>query len=150
LWSGGVEDASPTPIWEVIKWQSADQMRHLRTFILSEGSRYQELVPVVELLNPSRTGEEKSCIGWAYCAGTPEKDLFLLYFEKDCPKAALAGALPKSKYKALWFNPRTGNWINAGIMNADSAGRIELPNFPDKSTKSKIDWALKLTLRDIR
>ncbi|NQT00889.1 MAG: hypothetical protein HQ580_02590 [Planctomycetes bacterium] len=123
-------------------------MRHLRTFILSEGSRYQELVPSVDMLKPSRTGEEKSCIGWAYCAGTSGKDLFLLYFEKDCPKASLAGATPQSKYKALWFNPRSGNWIGAGVLSADSAGRINLPNFPDKSTRSKTDWALKLTLRD--
>lgn len=150
LWSGEVEDASPTPIWEVIKWESADQMRHLRTFILSEGSRYQQLVPRTELLKPSRTGEEKSCIGWAYCAATSEKDLFLLYFEKDCPKASLAGAMRTSVYKALWFNPRSGNWIDAGDLIADSQGRINLPNFPDSSTRSGIDWALKLTLRDIR
>jgi hypothetical protein len=150
LWSGEVEDASPTPIWEVIKWRSADQMRHLRTFVLSEGNKYQQLVPKVELLNPSRAGKEKSCIGWAYCARTSEEDLFLLYFEKDCPKASLDGALPNSKYKALWFNTRTGDWINAGMLSADSQGRIRLPNFPDKSAKSKIDWALKLTLRDIR
>jgi hypothetical protein len=150
LWSGEVEDASPTPIWEVIKWRSADQMRHLRTFILSEGSSYQELVPSVDMLKPNRTGKEKSCIGWAYCAGTSGKDLFLLYFEQDCPKATLASALPQSKYKALWFNPRTGNWIDAGVLSADSAGKINLPNFPDKSTRSKTDWALKLTLRDAR
>ena len=150
LWSGEVEDASPTPIWEVIKWRSAEQMRHLRTFVLSEASRYQELVPNVEQLKPNRTGEEKSCIGWAYCAGTAGKDLFLLYFEKDCPKASLAGALPQSKYKALWFNPRSGNWIDAEVLIADSTGRINLPNFPDKSTRSKTDWALKLTLRDTR
>ena len=150
LWSGEVEDASPTPIWEVIKWRSADQMRHLRTFVLSEGRRYQNLVPSVDLLQPNRTGEEKSCVGWAYCARTAEKDLFVLYFEKDCPKASLSGALPRSKYKALWFNPRTGDWIGASVLSADSAGRITLPNFPDKSTRSNIDWALKLTLRDTR
>lgn len=150
LWSGEVEDASPTPVWEVIKWRSAEQMRHLRTFVLSEASRYQQLVPGVDMLKPNRTGEEKSCIGWAYCAVTSGKDLFLLYFEKECPKASLAGALPQSKYKALWFNPRSGNWIDAGILSADSVGRINLPNFPDKSARSKTDWALKLTLRDTR
>ncbi|MCP4258837.1 MAG: hypothetical protein GY774_15240 [Planctomycetes bacterium] len=73
-----------------------------------------------------------------------------MYFEKDCPKASLAGAIPRSKYKAIWFNPRTGDWIDARILNADSTGRIKLPNFPDKSTRSKTDWALKLTLRDAR
>jgi hypothetical protein len=150
LWSGEVEDASPTPIWEVIKWRSADQMRHLRTFILSEGSRYQALVPSAEMVQPSRSGKEKSCLGWAYCARTAEKDLFVLYFEKDCPEARLSGALPNAKYKALWFNPRTGDWIGAGVLIVDSAGKIILPNFPDKSTRSNTDWALKLTLRDIR
>jgi len=88
LWSGEVEDASPTPIWEVIKWRSGEQMRHLRTFVLSEASRYQELIPNVEQLKPNRTGQEKSCIGWAYCAGTAEKDLFLLYFESSIRAAA--------------------------------------------------------------
>jgi len=150
LWSGEVEDASPTPIWEVIKWRSADQMRHLRTFILSEGSRYQALVPSVGLVQPSRSGKEKSCLGWAYCARTAEKDLFVLYFEKDCPQAGLSGALPDSKYKALWFNPRTGDWISASALIADSAGKITLPNFPDKLARSNTDWALKLTLRDAR
>jgi len=150
LWSGEVEDASPTPIWEVIKWRSADQMRHLRTFVLSEGRRYQQLVPSVDLVRPNKTGKEKSCIGWAYCARTAEKDLFVLYFEKDCPKASLSGALPRSNYKALWFNPRTGDWIGAGVLSADSAGGIVLPNFPDKSTRSNTDWGLKLTLRDVR
>ncbi len=150
LWSGEVEDESPTPIWEVIKWPSADQMRHLRTFVLSEGDRYQQLVPSVDLLQPNRTGKDKSCLGWAYCARTAEKDLFVLYFEKDCPKASLSGALPRSKYKALWFNPRTGDWIGASILSADSAGGIVLPNFPDKSKRSNTDWGLKLTLRDAR
>jgi hypothetical protein len=150
LWSGEVEDASPAPIWEVIKWPSADQMRHLRTFILSEGRRYQQLVPSAEMVQPSRTGEEKSCVGWAYCARTIEKDFFLLYFEKDCPQASLSGALPRSKYKALWFNPRTGDWMGASVLGADSAGKITLPKFPDKSTRSNTDWGLKLTLRDAR
>jgi len=148
LWSGEVEDESPAPIWEVIKWRSADQMRHLRTFVLSEGRRYQQLIPSAEMVQPSRTGEEKSCVGWAYCARTIEKDFFLLYFEKDCPKASLSGALPRSKYKALWFNPRTGDWMGASVLSADSAGKITLPNFPDKSTRSNTDWGLKFTLRD--
>jgi hypothetical protein len=150
LWSGEVEDESPTPIWEVIKWPSADQMRHLKNFVLSEGSRYQQLVPSDEMVQPNRVGKEKSCLGWAYCARTEEKDLFLLYFEKECPKASLSGALPRSEYKALWFNPRTGDWIDAGVLIADSVGGITLPNFPDRSKISNTDWALKLTLRDAR
>ena len=55
LWSGEVEAASEYPIWEVIRWPSADQMRHLKTFLLSEGRRYQELVPSGERVSPSQS-----------------------------------------------------------------------------------------------
>jgi hypothetical protein len=150
LWSGEVEDASKTPIWEVIKWRSADQMQHLRKSVLSEGRRYQDLVPSAGLVQPNRSGKDKSCIGWAYCARTAEKDFFLLYFEKDCPKANVSGALPNGKYKALWFNPRAGDWSSAGVLRSNSAGEMALPNFPNKSTRSNADWGLKLTLRKTR
>jgi hypothetical protein len=146
MWGGNVEEAAVDHIWDVIKWRSADQMRHLRTFILSEGRRYQDLVPRENLIRPNRSGQLKSCIGWSYCARTKEKDLFLLYFEKDCPKANVSGAVFSGKYKAVWFNPRTGDWEDVGILNADSAGVIDLPNFPDNSFKSRTDWAMKLTL----
>ena len=150
LWSGEVEDASNYPIWEVIKWESADQMRHLKSFVLSEGDRYQQLVPNADLLQPSRTGKEKSCLGWAYCARTAGKDLFLLYFEKDCPTAKLSGAIPTGKYKALWFNPRSGKWAETGLLSAGAAGEITLPNFPKDKNKSETDWGLKLVLKSAR
>jgi hypothetical protein len=145
LWSGEVEDASTSPIWEVIKWKSADQMGHLRTFVLSEGRKYQQLVPSVDLVQPNRSGKDKSCIGWAYCARTAEKDLFLLYFEKDCPRATLSGARSNARYRASWFDPRTGDWTAAGVLVADNEGRITLSDFPGGLTKSDTDWALKLT-----
>jgi hypothetical protein len=148
MWGGNVEDAAKNHIWDVIKWRSADQMRYLRTFILSEGSRYQNLVPSANLVMPSREGEAKSCVGWAYCARTDEKDLFLLYFEKDCPKAKLSGAISKGKYSARWFNPRIGIWRYAGVLVADSAGVIDLPNFPGNFSKSHNDWAMKLKLAE--
>jgi len=146
LWSGEIEAASSAPIWEVIKWESADQMRHLKTFVMSEGRRYQQLVPMPELLKPSRTGPDKSCLGWAYCARTAEKDMFLLYFEKDCPAATLDGAVAAGAYKATWFSPRTGKWIDAGVLAADGSGTISLPKFPGGAATSGIDWAMKLVL----
>ena len=148
MWGGNVEDAAENHIWDVIKWRSADQMRHLRTFILSEGGRYRNLVPSENLIRPNRSGEAKSCIGWSYCARTEEKDLFVLYFEKDCPKANLSGALFSGKYEAGWFNPRSGIWRDAGVLSANSAGVIDLPNFPGNSFRSRTDWALKLILRN--
>jgi hypothetical protein len=150
LWSGEVEAASQWPIWDVIKWPSADQMRHLKTFVLSEGRKYQDLVPSVDLLSPNRTGQPLTCVGWAYCARTAEKNLFLLYFERDCPQAALTGALPGGKYTAQWFNPRTGAWLDAGsgVLTADTNGKIALPRFPGDEATAKDDWAMKLRLQD--
>ena len=125
-------------------------MRHLKTFILSEGPHYKELVPAADLLSPNKSGGLKTYIGWAYCAGTVSKDLFFCYFEKDCPPATISGASPGTKYRASWFNPRTGNWLDiaSGVLISDAAGLIVLPGFPESKTNSENDWALKLTLAD--
>lgn len=146
MWGGNIEEAAKNHIWDVIKWRSAGQMKHLKNFILSEGRRYQDLVPSENLIRPNRSGQLKSCIGWSYCARTEPKDLFLLYFENDCPKANITGAAFRGKYKAVWFNPRTGDWEDTDILNADSAGVIDLPNFPGNTFRSRTDWAMKLTL----
>jgi len=145
LWSGEVEAASKCPIWQVIQWPSADQMRHLKKFVLSEGGKYRDLIPSDDLLKPNRTGKPTSCTGWAYCAATADRSLFLLYFEKDCPTAALTGSQPGAKYVARWFDPRTGQWAGeADIpLSADANGRIVLPDFPGGAN----DWAMKLVFR---
>ena len=147
MWSGEVEAASKWPIWKVIQWQSADQMRHLKRFVLSEGAKYQQLVPSADLLSPGRSGKPNSCLGWAYCARTADRALFLLYFERDCPRAVLSGARPGATYRGRWFDPRTGKWIGSAdvVLAADARGGISLPPFPAGAVKSKTDWALKLT-----
>jgi hypothetical protein len=145
LWGGNVEEAAENHIWDAMKWPSGDQMRHLATFVMSEGRAYQQLIPARELVEPNESGEPESFIGWAFCARTAKKDLFLLYFEKGCPKAVLSGTSSDGKYKARWFDPQTGQWRDAGVLTADSSGRISLPNFPDNSSVSETDWALKLT-----
>ncbi len=149
LWGGNVEPAAKTHIWDVLQWESAAQMRHLACFVLSEGHRYQDLVPHTELVQPNRSGPEKDFIGWAYCARTDDRQLFLIYFEKGCPQATLAGAATVH-YQARWFNPRTGAWTDAGVLEADGKGGLTIPVFPDGGTKSSLDWALKLVLRPQR
>jgi hypothetical protein len=150
MWSGEVEETSSAPIWDVIRWQSGDEMRHLKTFVLSEGARYQELVPSLDLLSPNRTGEADGMVGWAYCARTAAKDLFLLYFEKDCPQASLSGAAPGERYSSTWFDPRSGEWLetSAGVLRADPQGKIDLPRFPNDAAQSDDDWALRLALAE--
>ncbi len=148
MWSGEVEAASKYPIWEVIQWPSADQMRHLRTFVLSEGRRYQDLIPSAEMLWPNRSSGPKTNVGWAYAAATADRDLVLLYFERGCPKATVSGLASDRKYSAQWFNPRTGDWHDAIELIADAAGKIRLPQFPGDRDTSADDWALKLTVTD--
>ena len=148
MWGGNVEEAAENHIWDVIRWQSADQMRHLKTFVLSEGRKYQDLVPRVDLISPNKSAKENACTGWAYCARTANKGLFLLYFEQDCPRATLSGALPGQQYHARWFDPRRGHWapVDGGFLTAGAAGEISLPAFPDGSTRSKTDWGMSLWL----
>lgn len=151
LWSGEVELASEYPIWEVVQWPSADQMRHLKTFLLSEGRRYQDLVPSVELLTPHRSGDAKSLNGWAYCAATASRDLVLLYFEQDCPRATLSGMPAGREYRVQWFDPRRGRWLDAATASKTitiaSDGTVPLPPFPGEKAKSDTDWAMKGTMQ---
>jgi len=151
MWGGNVEEAAENHTWDVLKWQSADQMRHLKTFVLSEGRKYQDLVPSVDLISPNKSGEPKTCLGWAYCARTADKDFFLVYFERDCPRATLSGAKARGKYQAQWFNPRTGDWAAASdeTLTADATGQIALPAHPGNKAKADADWGLKLTLVDV-
>jgi hypothetical protein len=146
LWGGNVEEAAENHIWDAMKWPSGDQMRHMATFVLSEGRKYQQLVPSKELVQPNESGKPEGYTGWAYCARTAEKDLFLLYFEKDCPKAVLSAALPGGRYRASWFDTRRGKWIDGSVLTANPSGDIALPGFPDNCDVSKTDWALKLKL----
>ncbi|NIM07442.1 MAG: hypothetical protein GTN69_11925 [Armatimonadetes bacterium] len=106
---------------------------------MSHGAQYQELVPSAELLIPNKSGDSYGYTGWAYCSHSEDKNLFLLYFEKNCPQAKLRGAQPFVTYHAQWFNPRTGEWSEAGKLTADVVGMIDLPEFP-----SNDDWAMSL------
>jgi hypothetical protein len=148
MWSGEVEKASKWPIWEVLQWPSADQMRHLKEFILSEGKAYQNLIPSDGALSPNRSGQPKTNLGWAYCARTKSRELSLLYFERDCPRAVLSGLRAGGRYRLQWFNPRTGEWLapSENGIQADLEGNLQLPPFPAGGAKSKEDWAMKVML----
>ena len=153
MWAGEVEDVDKPHIWDAIQWPSGGQLQHLRTFVMSEGLKYRKLEPYVDLLSPHKSKVKDfdgwdECVGWAYCSRMPEKDLFLLYFEMGCSQATLSGAMPQRKYKGLWFDPRNGNWIEAGIVTANEKGEILLPVFPGGKGKSKADWGMKLLAVD--
>ncbi len=109
---------------------------------LSLGKRYQDLVPNAELVSPNRTPVVRSYEGWAYCARTPDKNVFLLYFEKGCPRGQVRGARLDTIYRAEWFDPRTAAWqaVGSGTLRSSAIGIIMLPDFP-----SDADWALRLS-----
>jgi len=148
MWGGNVEEAANFKVWDGIQWESGDQLRHLRTFILSEGRKYQELIPTVDLLSLNQWGNNNDWKNWVYCASTKERDFILLYFEKGCHQSTLSGLKPEVSYHAQWYNPRKGQWltIDAGITVTDTEGKMSLPLFPGGSEVSEIDWGMKILL----
>jgi hypothetical protein len=128
-------------MWEGFQWKSGAQMQHLRTFALSQGSRYRDLIPEPDIVTPSRSGPARGYTGWAFAARTAEKDFILAYFEKDCLQATVRSLRVNTKYAARWFDPRTGAWsqVSSGMLVSDAVGRIDLPQFPSNN-----DWGLSL------
>src|SRR5260370_35981528 len=143
IWGADIEPSAPTHMWEAFQWRSGSQMQYLRTFAFSIGRRYQDLVRDADLISPNKTQVTRGYEGWAYCARTPDKEMFLAYFEKGCPKSQIRGARLHSTYRAEWFDPRTGTLMNAGngTLRSNQIGLIDVPDFP-----SDQDWALRLIL----
>ena len=143
IWGADIEAAAPTKMWDAFQWNSGKQMQHLRTFAFSIGKRYQELVPLADLVSPNKTHDIRSYEGWAYCARTPDKNIFLAYFEKGCPRSQVRGAKLNSVYRAEWWDPRKATWQDVGgtgTLPSSVIGIIMLPDFPGDS-----DWGLRLT-----
>ena len=145
IWGADIEPAAPIKMWDAFQWSSAAEMQHLRTFAMSIGKRYQELVPIADLVSPNKTADVRSYEGWAYCARTPDKNMFLAYFEKGCPRSQIRGARLNTTYRAEWYDPRKGTWQNVGtgLLRSNMIGIIALPDVP-----ADADWGLRLTGAD--
>ncbi len=141
IWGADIEPSAPIHMWDAFQWPSGAQMQYLRTFAFSIGRRYQDLVPLADLISPNKTLITLGYEGWAYCARTDDKRLFLAYFEKGCPQSQIRGARLNSTYRAQWFNPRNGTWldVSAGRVVANKIGIIALPELPGDT-----DWGLRL------
>ncbi len=141
IWGGDVEQDAPVHLWDAFRWKSGAEMQYLKTFVFSIGNRYQELVPMSDLVSPNRNSTIYSFDGWAYCARTPDRNIILAYFEKSCPQSMIRGARLNSFYSARWFNPRNGSWltIGEGKIAASNVGIINVPKPPDD-----MDWGLQL------
>jgi len=144
------EPAGARPhIWDAFKYESANYMKHLNTFILSEGKKYQYLQLAREDVQPNKAPGSPSAglDGWAYMMRTPEKDFSLLYFENQSVLPALNNFNPNSEYYFQWFDTITGEWKNKVIVKANEKGKVALPDFPGENKISSRDWAAKIVAK---
>lgn len=143
IWGADIEPAAPIKMWDAFQWISGAEVKYLRDFAFSIGDRYLELEPDADLVSPDKDHNVKSYEGWAYCARTPDKSVFLAYFEKGMPRAQIRAARLNAAYKADWFDPRNGTWrkIPGGVLHSGPTGIIDLPDFPEDR-----DWGLRLQI----
>lgn len=128
-------------IWEALKYRSAAYMAPLRDFVLSEGSRYRDLILANDALSPraSKEAVTDGLDGWSYLMRTPDKTFALAYFEWKSTPPKISGMTANSRYRWLWFNPETGQWMKPLTLSADANGVLTAPPCP-----SARDWAAKI------
>lgn len=141
IWNAEVEPEALYPMWKSFLWQSGDQIQHIKSFAMVRGMKYRELVPDAELVMPNKSGPDFSYYGWAYCARTPDKSLFLIYFENEAPlEAKVRGLTYGAQYRATWFDPRSGKWQTpSDPIDVPRSCVMALPPRPDGR-----DWGLML------
>jgi len=137
-------------IWEALLFESAAQMQHLKSFMLSEGDRYQDLLLATKDIDPSKAqgSPPNGLDGWAFMMRTDQKDLAFLYFENKAQRATLSGFRPNQTYQWDWFDPRCGQWTKREQVVADAKGLITMPAFPGQLHSAQTDWAAKLKVTD--
>jgi hypothetical protein len=133
------------PMWDAFRFDAASYMSRLRAFALSQGKRYQELIPDDQLVLPNST-HEVGWDGWAFAAATKERDFVLVYWEKGCPTRQLRSLRAYGNYEAKWFDPRKGEWsdVGSGTLTANISGWISMPKLPTDD-----DWGMRLVLKDV-
>ncbi|MGD8787055.1 MAG: DUF4038 domain-containing protein, partial [Phycisphaerales bacterium] len=144
------EPAGARPhFWDALKFKSGLYMQHLKTFILSEGSKYQQLQPGSGNIHPQKAPNSppRGLDGWSYMMKTAESDLALLYFENKAVLPILSGFSPDTSYRFQWFNPRTGQWGPGIKIRTDGKGKLKPPEFPNRQNPADIDWAAKISQR---
>ncbi len=142
----GEPDGARPHIWDAMKYKSANYMQHLKTFILSEGIKYQELEPATQYIHPQKApgSEEMGLDGWSYMMQTSDKKLALLYFENEAVLPELSNFKPNEEYTFQWFNPITGTWKEKAVIKSDNKGNLKIPDFQENNNVKMSDWAAKI------
>ena len=135
MWNANNEPEASFKFWDALEYPSAEQLKHVLTFIGAVGDSYKDLIPKTNYVSPSKYGDERGHKGWAYCAGMADKSEYLIYFETDCPRCEIRGQKAGSRYEAMLFDPRVGVWIDKSspeIITISASGNCVLPQKPDR------------------
>jgi hypothetical protein len=135
-------------IWTALKYASGAQMQHLRTFVMSEGARYQSLEPASQDINPrAMPGALADGLdGWSFLARVKTREFALAYFEQRAPRPRLSGFAPGGRYGWTWFDPESGRWGRTAVLRADADGNLMAPPFPAGGAAATRDVAAKILL----
>ena len=135
--------------WQALQYASAEYMRGLGAFVLSEGVRYRDLRPASGSLSARKApgSSEQGLDGWSFLMRAPDGAFGLLYFENKAQRGAATGWRPNARYLFAWYDPRGGEWRNSIELRSDGAGRLQLPPFPGGSDVADTDWAAKVIAR---
>jgi hypothetical protein len=133
-------------IWTALRYESGAQMQHLRSFVLSQGDRYQQLQLASTDLEPRSIPDAVAdgLDGWSFLMRTSDKDFALVYFENKALTARLKGFTAGARYSWTWFDPRTGEWARALSLKSDEAGVLVAPPFPAGGKQATRDIAAKI------
>jgi hypothetical protein len=148
--TSAAEPPGPRPyFWQALRYQSAEYMRGLSRFMLSEGIRYRDLQLASDDLSARKAAgsSEKGLDGWSFLMRTPDRGFGLLYFENKAQRGRTAGWRPNSRYLFTWFDPRAGEWRESIELPSDRTGAIQLPLFPGGQEVATTDWAAKILVR---
>ena len=125
IWGADIEPGSKHKMWDAFGWSSAAQLINLKTFAMTFGKRYQDLIPEAELIAPNKSGASKGFTGWSYCAHSPERDLFMFYFEQEHPGVFELRRLKTNRtYSMRWFDTIKGEWSDGGKVKTDENGTV--------------------------
>jgi hypothetical protein len=135
-------------IWTALRYESGAQMQHLKTFVLSEGARYQELQLASTDMSPRSIPEALAdgLDGWSFLMRTTQRDFALAYFENKALRPTIKGFQRSKRYSWTWFDPRTGAWSDPVTLTAGSDGTLAAPAFPNGGAQSAEDIAAKILL----
>jgi hypothetical protein len=136
-------------IWTALRYESGAQMQHLKTFVLSEGDRYQKLqIASVDLVPRGiPQAQDNGLDGWSFLMRTAEQAFALAYFEYKALRPHMKGFKPNTRYSWIWFDPRTGVWSAPVQLSTDASGTLIAPPFSEGGRQAARDVAAKILAR---